>query len=102
MYRYLWSGMIKQTNQYYELFEQRTKNTENKISNIIKTNKLPEVGLNDTEIQFLLHKLASADCNVYQIAGAGEREGRIISELVSKRNFGFSHGIGRSGDLLAS
>jgi O-phospho-L-seryl-tRNASec:L-selenocysteinyl-tRNA synthase len=32
--------------------------------------------------------------------GVGEREGRVYSKLVSQRHFGFSHGIGRSGDLV--
>ncbi|OMJ11528.1 O-phosphoseryl-tRNA(Sec) selenium transferase [Smittium culicis] len=31
--------------------------------------------------------------------GVGEREGRIASKLVYQRHFGFSHGIGRSGDI---
>ena len=31
--------------------------------------------------------------------GVGEREGRVVSHLVARRNFGLSHGIGRSGDL---
>ena len=30
---------------------------------------------------------------------AGEREGRIISEIVDRRCFKLSHGVGRSGDL---
>jgi O-phospho-L-seryl-tRNASec:L-selenocysteinyl-tRNA synthase len=29
--------------------------------------------------------------------GVGEREGRIYSNLVSNRHYGFAHGIGRSG-----
>ena len=33
--------------------------------------------------------------------GAGEREGRIFSSLVRQRNLGFSHGVGRSGELSA-
>lgn len=33
--------------------------------------------------------------------GAGEREGRIYSSLVRERNFGFAHGVGRSGELSA-
>jgi O-phospho-L-seryl-tRNASec:L-selenocysteinyl-tRNA synthase len=40
------------------------------------------------------------DSNNYsKVCGLGEREGRLFSSLVSKRNYGFSHGIGRSGDL---
>ena len=32
--------------------------------------------------------------------GVGEREGRIYSSLVSSRNFGLGHGMGRSGDIM--
>jgi len=32
--------------------------------------------------------------------GAGEREGRIYSTLVSGRHYGLGHGIGRSGDVM--
>lgn len=40
------------------------------------------------------------DSNNYsKSAGLGEREGRIFSSLVAKRNYGFSHGLGRSGDI---
>jgi len=31
--------------------------------------------------------------------GVGEREGRIFSKIVEKRNFYMGHGIGRSGDV---
>ena len=31
--------------------------------------------------------------------GIGEREGRIYSSLVKKRNFGLIHGMGRSGNV---
>ena len=31
--------------------------------------------------------------------GIGEREGRIFSNIVKKRNFGLVHGIGRSGEV---
>ena len=33
--------------------------------------------------------------------GVGEREGRVYSGIVMERHFGFSHGIGRSGDVMA-
>lgn len=37
--------------------------------------------------------------NFEQNCGLGEREGRVFSSLVARRNYHFSHGIGRSGDL---
>jgi O-phospho-L-seryl-tRNASec:L-selenocysteinyl-tRNA synthase len=33
--------------------------------------------------------------------GVGEREGRVICDLVRQRHFGLTHGIGRSGDVMA-
>jgi O-phospho-L-seryl-tRNASec:L-selenocysteinyl-tRNA synthase len=33
--------------------------------------------------------------------GAGEREGRVASALVARRNYGLAHGVGRSGDISA-
>ena len=32
--------------------------------------------------------------------GVGEREGRIACSLVTRRSYGFAHGIGRSGTCL--
>ena len=32
--------------------------------------------------------------------GLGEREGRVYSSLVARRNYHLAHGIGRSGDLI--
>ena len=34
--------------------------------------------------------------------GAGEREGRVYSELVKQKNCYLSHGMGRSGDIAAN
>ena len=31
--------------------------------------------------------------------GIGEREGKIISQMVHDRNYGLVHGIGRSGNI---
>ena len=39
--------------------------------------------------------------HVSVLLGGGEREGRVLSPLVASRHFGFSHGVGRSGDLTA-
>ncbi len=46
-------------------------------------------------------QLASSNSSSYphRWTGAGEREGRIYSPLVSSRHFGLGHGIGRSGDV---
>lgn len=62
--------------------------------------KIPETGLEDHEIEMLVNELASMDSNNFGSKyGVGEREGRIICNLVKKRHYNFGHGIGRSGDL---
>lgn len=33
--------------------------------------------------------------------GVGEREGRVVSDLVSRRHYHLAHGVGRSGDISA-
>lgn len=39
--------------------------------------------------------------NFVDNVGVGEREARVASELVAKRNYRLAHGIGRSGDVSA-
>lgn len=52
--------------------------------------------------QFLL-QLSTLDSNNFaNKVGAGEREGRVFSDIVQKRHFYMSHGIGRSGDIAAT
>ncbi|KRY58291.1 O-phosphoseryl-tRNA(Sec) selenium transferase, partial [Trichinella britovi] len=67
----------------------------------------------DSDIEALLNLLASMDSNnFYKVSGVGEREGRVFSAIVKRRNYGaflpelialfdvrMIHGIGRSGDL---
>jgi O-phospho-L-seryl-tRNASec:L-selenocysteinyl-tRNA synthase len=48
-----------------------------------------------TDYVVLLRTLLSAT------VGVGEREGRVFSSLVRSRHMNLSHGMGRSGDLLA-
>lgn len=71
------------------------------LYSLITESQIPELGLPDLQIELLLHSLALIDANNYKkLTGVGEREGRVMSSIVHKRTFGFSHGIGRSGDLL--
>eukprot|EP00760_Papus_ankaliazontas_P018415 PhM_4_TR17480/c0_g1_i1/m.66048/K03341/SEPSECS; O-phospho-L-seryl-tRNASec:L-selenocysteinyl-tRNA synthase len=72
------------------------------LRSMVAQRSLPEIGLPDAVIQFYLDYLALLDSNNFlSHAGAGEREGRVINQLVARRNFGMTHGIGRSGDLVA-
>ncbi|MES1902818.1 MAG: hypothetical protein MHPSP_001976, partial [Paramarteilia canceri] len=72
---------------------------------IVEQNLWPENGLSRQQILSLLHALSKMDsnneaqCGSNQRVGLGEREGRIFSNLVYERWYGFAHGIGRSGNL---
>eukprot|EP00934_Nitzschia_sp_Nitz4_P003851 Nitzschia sp. Nitz4//scaffold75_size92586//9470//11073//NITZ4_004839-RA/size92586-augustus-gene-0.75-mRNA-1//1//CDS//3329557657//3841//frame0 len=97
------------------------------VSNLIASNKqyrslfvnrrLPPHGWSDVQIQNLLFLFSLLDTNNKTMSqggaddgteaddsdirwcGVGEREGRVYSSLVAHRHYGFSHGIGRSGDI---
>lgn len=71
------------------------------IKTLLHHKKLPLIGWNDLCIEQFIQELSFLDSNNFMSnAGVGEREGRIFSTIVSKRNFYLSHGIGRSGDIV--
>jgi O-phospho-L-seryl-tRNASec:L-selenocysteinyl-tRNA synthase len=57
---------------------------------------VPEEGLDELTIEYILNTLAAMDSNngINHI-GIGEREGRVFSNIVKKRNFNLVHGMGR-------
>nr|XP_022904183.1 O-phosphoseryl-tRNA(Sec) selenium transferase [Onthophagus taurus]XP_022904184.1 O-phosphoseryl-tRNA(Sec) selenium transferase [Onthophagus taurus]XP_022904185.1 O-phosphoseryl-tRNA(Sec) selenium transferase [Onthophagus taurus] len=70
---------------------------------VIKKKKLVDNPIDLLQIERFLYSLSSMDSNNYPIKSSiGEREGRCFSNLVAKRNYYFTHGIGRSGDLNES
>ncbi|XP_032783680.2 O-phosphoseryl-tRNA(Sec) selenium transferase isoform X1 [Daphnia magna] len=77
------------------------RNTTNFLFNqLLEKGKWPEEGWSERNIEILLDELASLDSNNFlKNHGVGEREARIASSLVAKRNFHLGHGLGRSGDL---
>ncbi|KAL7474644.1 hypothetical protein ACHAW6_000610, partial [Cyclotella cf. meneghiniana] len=94
--------------------------SNSQIKSLFLHKRLPDAGWSDVQIQRLLLELSVLDTNceetvqcqfsgvnatsssgfVHRWTGAGEREGRIYSNLVSQRHFGLGHGIGRSGDVM--
>ncbi|EUB58307.1 tRNA guanosine-2'-O-methyltransferase TRM11 [Echinococcus granulosus] len=61
-----------------------------------------EEGFSEAEIEAFINKLSLMDSNNWcHSSGVGEREGRILLNLVRRRHFGLAHGIGRSGDITA-
>ncbi|XP_027056391.1 O-phosphoseryl-tRNA(Sec) selenium transferase-like [Pocillopora damicornis] len=87
---------------YVQQAQNARKSRENQIRIFLEHRKWPSEGWDDTSIELLLQELSIMDSNNFPgNAGAGEREGRVISSLVSRRHFRLSHGIGRSGDIAA-
>ena len=75
---------------------------EKQIQALLYHRKLPEEGWDDKRIKLLLQDLSAMDSNNFPSKiGVGEREGRIQSKMVEDRHYGFSHGVGRSGDIAA-
>jgi len=73
----------------------------NKLDYLLRHQKLPANGWDDQCIRYCLQELAMMDSNNFKSnTGVGEREGRVYSNLVRERHYGFAHGIGRSGDIV--
>jgi len=69
---------------------------------LLSQRSIPEASLPDLVIEHILNELALMDSNNYTgKVGFGEREGRVASGLVARRHYYMSHGVGRSGDLVA-
>ena len=67
---------------------------------LLESGQIPENGWTSLEIESFLLFLSALDSNNFNHnVGVGEREGRLFSELVTRRNYGFAHGVGRSGNL---
>ena len=87
-------------------------NQSKDLSTLLKHKKLPDHPFTDLQIQTIILTLSTLDTNnefslnnhnstaAGRWVGVGEREGRIYSSLVSSRNFGLGHGMGRSGDIM--
>lgn len=91
-------GLIKET--YLKQGSQGVISRRSALKTLLATRSIPLVGLDDMTIEMILSELAAMDSNNFLgNCGLGEREGRVFSQLVAKRHFHLSHGIGRSGDL---
>eukprot|EP00928_Gymnodinium_smaydae_P003655 TRINITY_DN11297_c0_g1_i1.p1 TRINITY_DN11297_c0_g1~~TRINITY_DN11297_c0_g1_i1.p1 ORF type:complete len:533 (-),score=108.44 TRINITY_DN11297_c0_g1_i1:184-1782(-) len=90
-------------NPNYALQAQQARNSRAKaITDLLSQRRLPKKGWDEDLIQHFIDELAAADTNNFEgNVGVGEREGRVICDLVRRRHFGLTHGIGRSGDVMA-
>ena len=70
-------------------------NYQRAAKRLLETYQWPEEGWPTSWILHFMQEFSRLDSNnAAQSIGVGEREGRVLSSLVSMRNFGFSHGIG--------
>lgn len=90
-------------NPNYALQAEQARNSRGKlISNLLSQRCLPDEGWDDASIKMFLEEMSTFDTNNFMgNVGVGEREGRVISAMVRERHFGLTHGIGRSGDVMA-
>ena len=57
---------------------------------LLKNQTLPVEGWSEMSIETFVLELASMDANNFEgVVGMGEREGRIINNLVKRRHFGY-------------
>uniref|UniRef100_A0A182R8B0 O-phosphoseryl-tRNA(Sec) selenium transferase n=1 Tax=Anopheles funestus TaxID=62324 RepID=A0A182R8B0_ANOFN len=85
---------------YLALANDARAERDKEIKMLLEQRKLPVSGWSDTMIEYLVSELALLDSNNFPSrCGVGEREGRVICDLVRRRHYNFSHGIGRSGNL---
>jgi len=90
-------------NPSYAQQAEQARNSRSKlVTSLLSQRRLPDEGWDDASIRLLLEELAGFDTNNFSgNVGVGEREGRVASEIVRQRHFGLTHGIGRSGDVMA-
>lgn len=96
----LLKGLI---NPNYALQAEQARNSRSKmVTALLTQRRLPDEGWDDASIRLFLEEISSFDTNNFLgNVGVGEREGRVICDLVRQRHFGLTHGIGRSGDVMA-
>jgi O-phospho-L-seryl-tRNASec:L-selenocysteinyl-tRNA synthase len=93
------SNIIPKT--YCQQGLQSIRNRDNLFEILLHHQKLPKEGYDEQTIEYFIQRFSLMDSNNFSgKSGVGEREGRVISSIVSKRHFHLAHGIGRSGDIL--
>ncbi|CAM9320260.1 unnamed protein product, partial [Hapterophycus canaliculatus] len=85
---------------YINQGEQALNGRKKQVTALLSNRRLPARGWDDAQIEYLLTEVALMDSNNFsENVGVGEREGRVYSGLVARRNYRLSHGVGRSGDV---
>ena len=72
------------------------------FTELLSQRKIPDVGWTSDAIEVLIREISLWDSNNFaEKAALGEREGRCFSDIVRRRHWSLTHGIGRSGDVNA-
>lgn len=98
-----WEAFLKlTTSSCLKTAREGLSSSLNQLSSIFQQRRLPELGYSNQQIELLLHQLSLMESNNFPtLSGVGEREGRVFSDLVHRRHYGFAHGVGRSGGIAA-
>jgi len=89
-------------DSYMRLGAEATRSLSRKVRSLITQRQIPQEPWSSLEIEQVLLEIATLDSSNYDDrAGVGEREGRCFSTLVARRCYYMTHGVGRSGDVLA-
>ena len=74
----------------------------NQFTELLSQRRVPDAAWTPDTIELFIREVSLWDSNNFpSIACVGEREGRCLSSVVSRRHWGLTHGIGRSGDVNA-
>ncbi|KII69943.1 O-phosphoseryl-tRNA(Sec) selenium transferase [Thelohanellus kitauei] len=89
------------SSQLIQHANQGASQTKNCLETLLRHGKISKEGMDVKFIRLVLYSLSSLDSNNFlKNCPMGEREGHVFSSIVADKCFGFSHGIGRSGDLF--
>jgi O-phospho-L-seryl-tRNASec:L-selenocysteinyl-tRNA synthase len=74
----------------------------NSFRDLLMQRQVPDEGWSEDSIELFIREVSLWDSNNFPDKSAvGEREGRCFSNIVRRRHWGLTHGIGRSGDVNA-
>jgi len=90
------------SDRYVDVGMENIQSTRKLVLKLLSNRKIPEKGWSESAVETFLSDIARMDSNNFEgNTGVGEREGRVICPIVSRRNYHLAHGIGRSGDIAA-
>lgn len=90
------------SKRYVEVGMENVSSTRKMVKELMTHRRIPDKGWDESTIECFLRDIARMDSNNFVgNTGVGEREGRVVCPIVSRRHYHLAHGIGRSGDIAA-